>query len=373
MAIAIVAAAVIIGAGIDLTISRFQPPGPVITSIPTSSSTTSTSGIRLEESINASSIIGFQGLNISVSLLNTRQSVNSVQTANDWYFTGVPISLWGVDDGGAPASVLVLRGNYTIQQLRAGQNVTTSFVSSCGGITNNVIFPPDGDEANASGMYGCSGMTQQTLGPFKTAFSFTADGGWDTPAFEKQLNPPILGPNEQQPTPVYTAFFPGVYTIAASDEWGQAIVLHVTVLAPQTSTVSSTSALPTPAEACHQGVLQSNTSSAVELNVTQDFDTWTWGAFPSFDVGSYTFTVSAPQSTQSQVYLWPKVNVDATNGLGQTQTSTVVNFGTLGYPYGPEWPPRLQGYNSTLFGGDVTIEWLFPCNSQNVILEVMAN
>jgi hypothetical protein len=69
-----------------------QPAAQTTTSNPrssTTSSATSAAGIRFEESINASTIIGFQRLNISISLSNTRQSVNSIPTANDWFFTGV--------------------------------------------------------------------------------------------------------------------------------------------------------------------------------------------------------------------------------------------------------------------------------------------
>jgi len=244
IAIAMVVAAVIIGAGIDLTISRFQPSGSVIISNQTSSSTTSASGIRLEESVNASSIIGFQRLNISVSLFNTRSSVNPIHTANDWFFTGVPVSLWGACYQGAPVNMLILRGNYSLDQLRAGQNMT--FASSgCyggGGTTQQVTFQPDSDIANITGEYIVGTAPHQTLGPYRLGLSYTTDGSWDSASLETQEQAYV--PDIQaggQFAPVYTAFFAGVYTIAVADEWGQAVILHLTVLPNTGVTSTSTS------------------------------------------------------------------------------------------------------------------------------------
>jgi len=58
--------------------------------------------------------------------------------------------------------------------------------------------------------------------------NFTTNGYWDL-ANQSQLNPPVLGMQIPPRPPIPTPFVPGAYTLAVSDEWGQAAVLHFTV------------------------------------------------------------------------------------------------------------------------------------------------
>jgi len=128
-------------------------------------------------------------------------------------------------------------------------------------IIDHVIFQPSSDWANITGLYNAGTSSNETLGPFHTALNFTAAGYWDLLALSQRVNAPILGEG-QSPPPTYTAFSPGVYTVAVADEWGQAAVLHVTVLPASTTTTSSSSS--------------SGASPSTTTTFTQQSETSSW-------------------------------------------------------------------------------------------------
>ena len=211
------------------------------TTTTTTNSTTSTQGLQLAESINASTITVGQSLNISISILNTLHAVNDIHPSNDWLFQGVPIALWPTCDFGLPAAVVVLNGSYTLQNLQKVANVTFSYGCMEGVEIEHVIFQSSSDQANITGIYAAGTTSNETLGPFRMALSFTAAGYWNLRGLSEEPNIPILGESQSAPPPANTAFSPGVYTIAAADEWGQAVVMHVVVLPAVTSSSSSSS------------------------------------------------------------------------------------------------------------------------------------
>jgi hypothetical protein len=93
---------------------------------------------------------------------------------------------------------------------------------------DHVIFQPQSDQVNITGIYDVTG-TNQTLGPFHLVLNFTTNGYWDLQNLSKELNPPILG-DQYPPRAVDSIpFVPGVYTVAVEDEWGQMVVLHFSV------------------------------------------------------------------------------------------------------------------------------------------------
>jgi hypothetical protein len=206
--------------------------------IPTTSSTTAVEGLRLTESVNASTIAVGQSLNISVAILNTLPVVNDIGTSKDWSFQGIPIALWPACYFGLPAEAVVLQGNYSLQDLGSVASVPFGYECMEAVAIDHVIFQPNSDQVNMTGIYDVT-TTNGTMGPFRMADAFTTAGYWNLASLAGQLNSPIIGEGQPNP-PASIAFSSGVYTIAMEDEWGQTAVLHVTVVsAPMSSTTTS--------------------------------------------------------------------------------------------------------------------------------------
>jgi hypothetical protein len=222
---------------------KFTSQSTTSTTSPTSSiarqatnSTTSAQGLQLTESVNASTITVGQSLNVSLSILNTLPSVSNVLPSSDWRFQGVPVDLWPTCYFGLPAEAVVLDGNYSLQELPSVANVTFSYICMEDVSVNHVIFQPSSDQVNINGVYSEGG--NETLGPFQLALNFTDAGYWNLTSLAAEVNTPIIG-QSQTPPPAYTTFSPGVYTVAVDDEWGQAVVVHVTVLPASTTSSAS--------------------------------------------------------------------------------------------------------------------------------------
>lgn len=217
----------------------------------TIASTLGPNGIMLLTSINATTLIVGQQLEISVSLFNSLPRVNSVPTAADWQFRGVPLSLWQ-DCDVTPAKpngqmetyateVVVLPGYYTISNISTVASVLLP-TQACHGLSSmidHVIFQPTSSTANITGIGGvsASGPINMTAGPFHTSNSFTTRGSWDLSSALSQLlngsQPAIITNNKPEQAaniPPTTSFSPGIYTIGISDEWGQNIIFHFDVL-----------------------------------------------------------------------------------------------------------------------------------------------
>jgi hypothetical protein len=128
---------------------------------------------------------------------------------------------------------------------------------------------------------------------------------------------------------------------------------------------------------CDNGSLPTNSSSSSQrqvlsrevFNVTEEFSSWNWGSLSNFTVGSYEVDLVGSQNTNTSIYLEPEVLINVTNSQGQTQPTDMTNLGNFN---GDTWPPDVSGGPNVLFGGNVTIQWLFPCNGQTVFLVVTA-
>jgi hypothetical protein len=140
------------------------------------------------------------------------------------------------------------------------------------------------------------------------------------------------------------------------------------------STASGSVTASASSEACYEGVLPTNSSasgaqptySRTAFNVTQEFNSWGWTSLSTFKVGSYTFATTNPATTPGVTQLEPQLFFKVTNSQGQAQTTSVTNLGGWN---GQVWPPDMS-LEQTLFGGNVTIQWLFLCDSPSVLLEV---
>jgi len=150
----------------------------------------------------------------------------------------------------------------------------------------------------------------------------------------------------------------------------------IVVTSSASPSFTATSSLATTAT-CYGGKLPTNSSSSgtqtnrIVFNVTAAFDSWDWTSLSTFRVGSYTFVTKNPAAAPSTAgtttfYLEPQLFFNVTNTQGQTQETSFTNFGGFN---GQVWPPDM-GLQATLFGGNVTIQWLFLCDNHSVFLEV---
>ena len=196
---------------------------------PSSSSVSSPNGLRLTVSANATEITVGQKLNVSLSIVNTLPEVNTLKPSNDWLLHGVPVALWPPCYFGLPAEAAVLQGNYDSQDIKSAANVAFSYTCMEGVNVDHVIFQPNSDQANLTGLYDVTG-TNESLGPFHMSLDFTTGGYWNLQNLSRELNIPILGEPYLPRPPAYIPFAPGVYTIAVADEWGQVGIVHVTVV-----------------------------------------------------------------------------------------------------------------------------------------------
>jgi len=162
--------------------------------------------------------------------------------------------------------------------------------------------------------------------------------------------------------------------IASSTQSATSVTSVSTIISspPSASTVATNS---TTSELCYQGVIPANSSISdgqssyyrATFNVTQKFDSWNWKSLSTFAVGPYKFDLVGSQNSQTIIYLEPQIFINVTNSQGQMQRMDSTNLGGWN---GSVWPPDMSGGPNVLFGGNVTIQWLFPCNSQSVFLEV---
>ena len=147
--------------------------------------------------------------------------------------------------------------------------------------------------------------------------------------------------------------------------------------AGQSSVPASTSDKTTslPSEECYQGTVPANSSapssgSITVFNITQRFDAWSWPYKSNFSVGSYSFVVTNPGANLVPGYaqLEPQLFFGVTNSQGQTQTDQITDLGNWN---GHSRPPDMS-LSQSFFGGDLTLQWLFPCSNQDVYLEITA-
>jgi hypothetical protein len=236
----------------------------------TSTATTSSvNGLELTVSSNATELTEGQTLNVSLSIVNTLAKVNTVKPANGWLIHGVPVALWPPCYFGLPAEAAVLQGNYDSQNIQSAANVTFSYICMEGVNVDHVIFQPNSDQVNLTGLYDVT-RTNQSLGPFHMSLSFTTGGYWNLQNLSRELNIPILGEQYPPRPPAYIPFTPGAYTIAVADEWGQIALLHFVVSQSGTAAagllihvVNETSGQPVPGIRVLAGPASSNDDIAL--------------------------------------------------------------------------------------------------------------
>jgi hypothetical protein len=219
-------------------------------------STVASNGLELSTSINATELAVGQVLDVSISLANTLPTPSSLQQGGkagflpgNWTVYGVPVATWrectlDVFPFGwqYPIDVLVLSGNYTVQQLSSLANVSLS-AGPCGaGAGASAIptytFEPNSDLINIT--YFGSGGGHGALGVWPASTHLMVGGYWNLTSLQQTASDNFSNPDYAYDycitavllaceVPASIPFVPGVYTIAVSDEWGQFDVLRVQI------------------------------------------------------------------------------------------------------------------------------------------------
>jgi hypothetical protein len=199
----------------------------------------SADGIRLEVTLNATTINVHQELNVTMALFNTYGEPDSVPTMNsvNWSIGAFPVEIWPGCLFSLPIGFVIVQGNYTLADFMATRgNTTVGYLCMGGYGIDHVDFQPNSDIAVLTGTYS-QGGGEQALGPYRLSTNFTVSGYWDYPinATEAQdIYTPYNGGvtfryPEVSPIPAHV-FVPGVYTLVTVDEWGQSVILHFTVV-----------------------------------------------------------------------------------------------------------------------------------------------
>src|SRR6266702_3393376 len=172
-------------------------------------------GIRLDLSVNSTSLKPGDKIAITISKRNLRLVPNEVRAASDWKIRGLNLGPCGTVN--LPIGFAILKGNYTKDNISTGHPLQlyepgAYFCPAILSGINSYVFDPASNLANVVGS--C------TPNPcFKLPIESHAQvaGSWSETIF------PFL----DQAT--FHQFSPGVYTVAGGDEWGGILVLNFTI------------------------------------------------------------------------------------------------------------------------------------------------
>lgn len=177
-------------------------------------------GIQLTEGLNASQLDLGQRLYVSVSIKNTLPRVNDLNASHSYGFVGAMIDFTVPDCFYyQPAMLMIAPGDYTEGNLG---NASIQFEACDGAFdAQHVVFQPMSDQANVTGVDKFANA-QQNRGPFSLNLNLTTPGYLrydrsEAGLFSASLVESVL------------PFSAGVYTVAVGDEWGDVVILHVTV------------------------------------------------------------------------------------------------------------------------------------------------
>jgi hypothetical protein len=215
---------------------------------PASSSSTST-GPTANESVGSPELLVSanatiqegQNLSIAIALVNPSPSSLIVGASDDWNVSGFPVAMWGGCQGLEPVEFMIVKGNYTLGDLHAASANASISQGGCteGGSVGVLLFQGEGSGADAKGTF-CEASCSPDINHFDLDSNFTVSGFWAYPINASETadvftpphpecfvsgrqdcstyNYPEVGPFAQH------TFVPGWYTLAVSDEWGQAVL-----------------------------------------------------------------------------------------------------------------------------------------------------
>ena len=196
--------------------------------------TNSSLGLELGLTINASSFVTGDSINISAQILNTLQTVNNVTSSNDWAYSSGSLNPFTPCGVSGPVGVAIFQGNYDSTDFTSAKALAlydTTVFWSCTATTvigttnvnqkNYYSFQPQSDQATLVYPSYTPANSNTTA-----SLSFETKGYWTT------------GPDGgvyQAPNAPFHNFPQGNYTVLAADEWGQIVISHFTVLSSTSS------------------------------------------------------------------------------------------------------------------------------------------
>jgi hypothetical protein len=273
--------------------------------------TSSTSGLELMASVNTTSIQHGQAIQVSVEVFNTITKANNVSGASNWYLNDMnPSLLLGPGNLSsmlgftcfAPANFVIFKGDYGSGNLSSigsplvlyGHEMATP---SCHKSNFDLyVFQPYSGEANVS----------LTTPP---NYNYTIN---------MQASSAILSYCNIPPGAegvCFSGFSPGVYTIAAGDEWGQLLLLHF-VVTNSVTTTSSTNSIST-----YSTYTNTMYTASSNINLSDYCPPVSAGGFEFRLVSDSTGTPVNPDSISA-------VNMLTCNG--ENQVATINEFSYIG-------------------------------------------
>lgn len=192
----------------------YNPTGTYTNNFPLlTSSTLPANGLSLRVSINATTITSGQTVNVTVGDYNTLPTTKNISASSDWPLKNLAVGPCGALND--PFGVAVFRGYYAASSISSAKalQLYAPGIYMCPAILSGIAqysFYPQSSVAQIWGS--CSPGPC----PFRTGpQSIGVNGFWNTV--------PIVQYS------YHTELTPGVYTVAAGDEWGQLLLLYFVV------------------------------------------------------------------------------------------------------------------------------------------------
>jgi len=196
----------------------YNPTAPYVNNFPVMNTLTlPKNGLELQASINATTITSGQTVNVTVGDYNTLRAMNNFSASDDW-------PLKGLNDGSCgtvnkPFGAAVFRGYYTASDVSSAKQLqlySPYAVYSCpaifSGISQYSFYPQ-----SYTALVWPSGSAGPTSLFRVRATGLEVNGFWNTvPLIQYSY---------------HTELTPGVYTVAAGDEWGNLLFLYFVVKA----------------------------------------------------------------------------------------------------------------------------------------------
>jgi hypothetical protein len=194
-------------------------------SAPSASALNASNGLRLDLQLSNST----EGINVTVGMYNTLDTVNNVTSASDW-----AIYSNSLNDicGNQVAAFAVYQGNYGAGNFTAGSPLAMDNVqggSVCPELSPSVVysFSPDSGVASAPAGAFASGPPSMNV-----TLSYTTSGystcGASAPSF-RPSDASGLWVCASENAYKFNPFPPGTYTVVGLDQWGDAAILHFEV------------------------------------------------------------------------------------------------------------------------------------------------
>lgn len=193
-------------------------------------------GLRLDLSVNSTSLDLGEGVRIRIAEHNTLKSVNSVMSANNWKFQYLGL---GPCDFG-PIGLAILGGYHSandlpVTDLLSLYPVGLVFFCPADVIVSSYAFGPQSSNATYDLFGYKSSISTSAVEDFKGTWTGSACPPYDNPQTTTSGNYTTyvitahswincqFSPNGLRP------FAPGAYTVAGGDEWGDLLTLYFTV------------------------------------------------------------------------------------------------------------------------------------------------